>query len=333
MNRSTPDIVTVVACPPESATPATVHNNFIDEVVAALTARKAAATCLLRAATVRDLDLQLGKVLPPAFRGRVKLQIIGHSFSGALLLGAAWLTSAELFPATFNPPFYALTPDPRALGCLVNYVGKISEVLLVGCNVGSDSSYGYPLNGRTLTYALAELLQCQVRGADDMVAPDEFDARGWYAPGPGKKRPQGWQWVEASHPVWLDGGPETSPRARAETVVTFDVRAITATLLPVPAFSQPIEISPALHVVCRQLDRKRAPSAVPEISLETDQGPAQLLCSARYLHIGDTYYTVERHPKLLEALSQNLWRTPPSGGAHAGTGKDASNASARATAF
>lgn len=305
-----PELVIVVACPPEGARSATIHNNFIDEVYRALVARKSACTQIVRAATVRDMDIRLGEILTPQFHGKVKLEIIGHSLSGALLLGAAWLASTELFAATFNPPFYALTPDPRALGSLVNYIGKIQEVMLVGCNVGSDSSYGYPLNGRTLTYALAELLQCQVRGADDVVSPEEFDAHGWYSPGPGKRRPQGWRWVESSHPEWVDGGPEVSPRHRAETVVSFEIRAITNTLLPVPGFAGPLAIRPPLHISCRQLDSKRVPSSVPEVTLETDQGPAYLLGSGRYLNIGDTYYAVERHPKLLEILSQHLWQHP-----------------------
>lgn len=325
IRSDTPDIVTVVACPPDNARLASPNNSFIDETLQTLVARKAAGTRVLRAASVRDLDIRLGEILTPQFRGRIKLQIVGHSFSGALLLGAAWLTTADLFTATFNPPFFALTPDPRALGSLINYIGKISQVMLVGCNVGSDSSYGYPLNGRTLTYALAELLQCSVRGADDMVAPDEFDAYGWYAPGPGKRRPQGWQWVESSHPVWIDGGPETSPRIRAETVVSFEVRGITSTLLPIPGAllpipgaDGPIAIDPPIPISCRQLDRKRVPSAVPEISLDTDQGPAHLLCSGRYLCIGETFYAIERHPKLLETLAQNLWRHPRTTGAAAG---------------
>jgi hypothetical protein len=312
-----PDIVTVVACPPEGTRAASIHNNFIDEVYRALVDRKAAGTRIVRAATVRDMDLRLGEILTPQFRGRVKLQIVGHSLSGALLLGAAWLANTEMFAATFNPPFYALTPDPRALGFLVNYVGKISEVMLVGCNVGSDSSYGYPLNGRTLTYALAELLQCQVRGADDVVAPEEFDAHGWYTPGPGKRRPQGWRWVECSHPEWVDGGPETSPRHRAETVVSFEIRSIMSTLLPVPEFPGPLELRPPIHITCRQLDSKRVPSSVPEIALDTDQGTAYLLGSGRYLNIGDTYYAVERHARLLEIVSQHLWQHPRTGAGRA----------------
>ncbi|HEX3761901.1 MAG TPA: hypothetical protein VHW23_24545 [Kofleriaceae bacterium] len=325
IRNEAPDIVTVVACPPEGAAPGDIHNNFIDEVMQTLTARKAASTRIVRAATMVDLDLRLGEILTSQLRGRVKLQIIGHSFSGALLLGAAWLATSELFDDTFNPPFHALTPDPRAMGCLVSHADKIQEVMLVGCNVGSDSSYGYPFNGRTLLYALAELLQCAVRGADDMVSPDEFDARGWYAPGAGKRRPHGWQWVECSHPMWLDAGPEVSPRQRAETVVSFEVRSILSTRLPIDACRAPIEIDPAIHIICRELDRKRTPTAVPEMSLETEHGPAQLLCSGRYLNLGGTYYAVERHAGLLEALAQAQRRTAPGGGARAG----AARASAR----
>src|SRR3954465_5797116 len=108
-----PDIVTVVACAPDGVDGAAAHKSFIDEVMLALTARKAAGTRILRAATMRELDLQLGTVLTPELRDRDKLQIVGHSFSGALLLGAAWLATNEMFTDTFNPPFHALTPDPR----------------------------------------------------------------------------------------------------------------------------------------------------------------------------------------------------------------------------
>ena len=313
IRREAPEIVTVVACAPEGAAGATTHNNFIDEVMVALTAKKAACTRILRAATMHELDVQLGKVLPPQFHGRVKLQIVGHSFSGALLLGAAWLATSEMFADTFNPPFHALTPDPRALGCLRNYAGQIQEAMLVGCNVGSDSSYSYPLNGRTLLYALAELLQCAVRGADDLVSPEEFDARGWYTPGPGQRRPHGWQWVENSHPVWIDAGPDASPRQRAETVVSFEVPSIVSTLLPASGRDLPAALDPPFQITCRPLDRKRKPTAVPETSIETDQGTARLLCSGRYLSLDDTYYTVERHAKLLEALAQAQRRQPTAG--------------------
>src|SRR5262245_6337747 len=121
IRNEAPDIVTVVACPPEGVAPGAIHNNFIDEVMQTLAARKAAGLRIVRAATMADLDLRLGEILTPQPHCRVKLQIIGHSFSGALLLGAAWLATSELFEDTFNPPFHALTPDPRALGCLVNH--------------------------------------------------------------------------------------------------------------------------------------------------------------------------------------------------------------------
>jgi hypothetical protein len=302
-----PDIVTVVACPMDDTSPATIHNNFIDKAVRTLTAKKAACNRLLRAASVHDMEKQISDLLPHDLQCGVKLQIVGHSLSGALLLGAGWLPSTGFWPAAHNFPFYALTPDPMVLGLLAPHAGKFKEVIVVGCNVGSDSSYGYAMNGRTLTYALAEVLRCQVLGADDLVSPDDFDAHGWYTPGAGKRRPQGWHWNEESHPEWVDGGLPVSPRRRAETVVSFEVLSVTATLLPVPSFA-PLELHPTIHLACRQLDRDRLPSALPEISLETDQGPAHLLCSGRYLNIGDTYYSIERNPQLAAILSRHLWQ-------------------------
>lgn len=302
-----PDIVTVIACPPDHTRGEAAHNSFIDEAVRVLGARTAPGTRIVRAATVHDLEMQISQILPREPARRVKLQIVGHSLSGALLLGAAWLPDSAFWRAAHDFPFYALTSDPMVLGLLAPHAGKFETVMVVGCNVGSDSSYGYAVNGRTLTYALAELLRCEVLGADDLVSPDDFDAHGWYRPSADNRRPQGWRWVEGSHPEWVDGGPGRSTRRRAGTVVSLEIRSITSTRLPVPGFTQPIELQPPLQLVCRQLDGARAPSALPEISLETEDGPAHLLCSGRYLKLGDTYYAVEGNPQLSAVLSQRLW--------------------------
>jgi hypothetical protein len=198
-----PETVTVVATPPAGTT-ASTDNSFIDRVLEVLSNRNAASNRIVRASCVRDLDLELGKILSRRFRGTIRVQIVGHSISGMLSLGASWIPDAEMVGTAFNYPYYVLDTNPAALGLLAKYAGKISEVLLVGCNIGSASSFGYAINGRTLTYTLAELLRCLVRGADDVVSPDEFDARGWYTPELHHRRPKGWRWVETRRPCgWI----------------------------------------------------------------------------------------------------------------------------------
>src|ERR1044071_4861727 len=150
-----PDTVTLVASPPPGTSGPT-DNAFIDDTLATLSKRTPSGRRVVRASSVRDIDLELGKILHDDFRGVVRVQIVGHSISGMLSLGASWIPDCEM--------------QARALG--------------------------YAINGRTLTYTLSEMLRCLVRGADDVVSPDEFDTRGWYTPGPHHRRPKGWPWVE-----------------------------------------------------------------------------------------------------------------------------------------
>ncbi|HET9627536.1 MAG TPA: hypothetical protein VFP84_39540 [Kofleriaceae bacterium] len=193
------EIVTFVAAPPPEV--GATNNAFIDAAYRTLAARQDAGHRVLRACSVRDIDVQLGPLAPKASPRRVRLQIVGHSISGVLSLGASWLADDELATRGFAFPYYALDTNPAALALLAKYVGRLAEVMLVGCNVGGASSFGYAINGRTLTYTLTELFRCRVRGADDVVSPDEFDDRGWYAPR-GHRRPQGWRWIEGQPPVW-----------------------------------------------------------------------------------------------------------------------------------
>src|SRR5262249_23831585 len=200
-----------------------------------------------------------------------------------------------------------LDTNPAALGLLAKYAGKVSEVMLVGCNIGSASSFGYAINGRTLTYTLAEMLRCLVRGADDVVAPDEFDARGWYAPGPQRRRPKGWRWIESRPPVWTDPGLDPIAGQPASAVQAFEIRSITSSLLPVAATAQPIAVGPGLRITCRHVAPDPPRSALPDVSIETDRGPAQLLCGGRFLKWQDTYYVVEHSHQVSVALTARLW--------------------------
>src|SRR5262249_53075735 len=152
-----PDTITVVASPP-NGTMGAVANIFIDDVLRTLSKRTPSRTRIIRASSVREIDIELAKILTDDFKGEVRLQIVGHSISGMLSLGASWIPETEMLARAFKFPHYVLDTNPAALGLLAKYAGKISEVMLVGCNIGSASSFGYAINGRTLTYTLAEML-------------------------------------------------------------------------------------------------------------------------------------------------------------------------------
>jgi hypothetical protein len=192
-------IITFMAAAPPDLKDA-AENPFLRGVIKTLSSCPGHQS--VRVSSVRDLDLELCKVLNG--KARVRVQIIGHSMSGMLALGAHWLPEQEFHLRAFRFPYYVLDTTPSALGLLSKHAGKLAEVMLVGCNIGSSTSFGYAINGRTLTYTLTELLRCSVRGADDVVAPDEFDARGWYAPRPNRRSPKGWQWVDDAAPVWIE---------------------------------------------------------------------------------------------------------------------------------
>jgi hypothetical protein len=74
-------------------------------------------------------------------------------------------------------------------------------------------------------------------------------------------------------------------------------------LLSAPAVPQPINLSPAIRITCQYIATDRPQSALPEISVESDQGPAQLLCGGRYLRWMDTDYVVEETSQLSAALT------------------------------
>jgi hypothetical protein len=300
-----PDIVTVVASPPAGTTGPT-DNNFVDAVLDTLESKKLTTHRIVRASSVRDIDVVLSEILHSRFRGTIRLQIVGHSISGMLSLGASWIPDTEMAVRAFRYPYYVLDTNPASLGLLAKYAGKISDLMLVGCNIGSASSFGYAVNGRTLTYTLAELLRCLVRGADDVVAPEEFDGRGWYAPSAQHRRPKGWRWVEDLPPVWSDPGLDPVSGSRATTTQWFELLSITSSLLPVPT-AQVFDLDRPIHLSCERIAPDAPSSALPELSIDTNQGPAQLLCGGRYLRWMDTYYIVDQTPELSEGLRQALW--------------------------
>lgn len=210
-----PNIITFVAGPPPG-TAGSTDDPFITATLATLESKKATRNRVVRVSSVRDIDVELSAILSDRLKGQIRVQIIGHSLSGGLALGAFWIPPAEVQARAFKFPYYILDTNPAPLGLLYKHAGKISELMLVGCSIGSANSVGYPINGRTLTYTLAELLRCTVLGADDVVGPDELDDRGWYAPRAGRRAPKGWRWVEGVPPVWMASDVEPLSGRRAK---------------------------------------------------------------------------------------------------------------------
>ena len=212
-----PSIITFVACP-SPGTAGSTTDPFIEATLKTLASKKTTRNRIVRVSSVRDIDLELSAILADPGKDRIRLQIIGHSLSGGLALGAFWIPAAEVQARAFKYPYYILDTNPAPLALLSKHAGKVSELMLVGCNIGSATSVGYPINGRTLTYTLAEVLRCTVLGADDVVGPDELDARGWYAPRSGRRSPKGWRWAEAAPPAWVEAAPPLWTEADAVPV-------------------------------------------------------------------------------------------------------------------
>lgn len=302
-----PKTVTLVASPPPET-----DNGGLDQTFQVLTAKRVRSNLICRVTSVSDIDITLSSLLTPAFRSTVRLQIIAHAIPGSMCLGAKWTDTGIHDPGAFAFPFLVLDTNPTALGLLAKFAGKLSEVMLVGCHVGSTTSFGHAINGRTLTYTLTELLRCKVCGADDDVAPDEYDEQGWYAPAPQHRRPKGWRWSDASPPLWTDMGTDPLPRNRKPIgpegkSLEFEIRAVRTAMLPLLASQQPgdlaVELPSPLRVTCQYVTTTRPVSALPELSVDTDLGPAQILCGGRYVQLADTCYVVERNPSLTAALT------------------------------
>ncbi len=298
-----PKTVTLVASPPPET-----DNGGLDQTFQVLSAQGVHSHHICRVASVSDIDVALSGILTASFKGTIRLQIIGHAIPGSLCLGAKWTDTGIHDPAAFAFPFLVLDTNPAALGLLAKFAGKLSEVMLVGCHVGSTTSFGHAINGRTLTYTLTELLRCKVCGADDDVAPDEYDDHGWYAPAPQHRRPKGWRWSDASPPLWTDTGTDPLPRNRKPAgrdgkPLEIEIRAVQTAMLPLLATQEPLALPSPLRVECQYLTTARPVSALPELSVDTDLGPAQILCGGRYLNTAAACYVLDRNPQLIAALA------------------------------
>jgi hypothetical protein len=86
----------------------------------------------------------------------------------------------------------------------------------------------------------------------------------------------------------------------------FEIRAIRCAMLPLVASQQAIELPTPVRVSCQYATLDKPEAALPELSVETDQGPAQILCGGKILRQAGACYVLDRNPQLAAALTTLL---------------------------
>lgn len=304
-----PLLVSIISAPPKGVPDQ--GNELIGKITTLFRER---GVPLLPAASVLAIDLHLEKLTDENPGKLLSVQLIGHAMSGQLYLGASWMPNNEI---RSGPPFYILDTNPAALGLLSKYAGHLADLTLVGCDIGSTSSYGYAINGRTLTYTLAEVLQCPVRGADDQVSFDEFNDQGVYAPATIHRKPTGWKWSVENPPEWMPGSHGVPPVADT-AIRKLKLIAVTNTRLPVPNRKLPRELPAPIKLSGRKLrDPHSHPRfALPEVTVvvqdaDNSRHHAELLSGGRYLKLANDYYVIDQNAELSMGLTRCLWSRDP----------------------
>lgn len=244
----------------------------------------------------------------PKEEERLRVQIVGHAQSGAISLGASWAPPEEWF----KNPYLIFNSNPRLLLFLARFTGRIKEVMLAGCFVGSWISNGFEINGRTLLFTLAEMWKCKVRGANEAVSAKGFNpTTGWYK---GEKiLPVGWAWGRSRKRGtrrW-----EAKPYARSRRGPVLKGEGLPR-LASISAHGQTFS-DPALLEDLREYFNARAGKAnrphlaLPEAELVLHyprgaQARAQLLCGGQFLCV-----TKESQPPIYYANRARFSARPP----------------------
>ena len=250
----------------------------------------------------------------------LRIQIVGHGYYGHIALGWFWDQSTPLY----SPPYPSFDSNPNAIGQLSFYKAFIDEIMLAGCYVANPYYSLDVTDGRTLLFALSEMLGCRARGAVISVDPTQFDDHAWYV---GKKgaRPIGWRGTpKGAEPdgalelAWITRPSRLEPprRLASRSHAILDRDQIGAFCAYYNARLQDPELEPRL--------------ALPELELSLDYGDHQrraaLTCGGRFLlvddHAGRTFYTTDLHetPNVVRAVVALLRGASFRDGRRSGTG-------------
>jgi hypothetical protein len=241
---------------------------------------EAASHLLVQVSDVRQIWACLNQLFPDDSKGitpeqRVAIQLVGHAYSGSLWLGP---------PTNDEGALPVFTCDAKTLGLFGQFAHCVSEVMLAGCQVAAWRPNGYEVNGRTLMFALAELLKCRVRGACTLVQASSFDNKtGWY-----NDKPIGWALRprRRNKTTAQEGTPRLGFKAHGEGLPTPSAITVSGGSL------SPEEIEIVSEYFNAQLAQPKVPRlARRELELEfqfPDSKPpkdAAIYCSGQFLEL------------------------------------------------
>jgi hypothetical protein len=254
---------------------------------------------VVRAATILDVDSALTDAETAAAGRPLSVQIVGHGTSGQLLLGMTWI--AEDVARAW--PFYVIDTNPVALGFFRNHRGKLADLTLVGCHVGS---LGNPdieddaVNGRSLTFVLSELLQCHV------VAPIDYVATADFKDGVYSGSLNGWEWTEQNDlPRWR--GARLVEEAPVGDVTTLEIDRIHRTALALKSRG-PHMIAKPISFDAIEINKPALKLATPELDVNlTTCGKARIVGNRRYVVTQDKQFAIKSRDVLTRDLRRSLW--------------------------
>jgi len=255
------------------------------------------------AASVTDLDVVLTRAKKAAKDKPLSVQIIGHGIAGVLRLGASFMPQ---FMGSGSEPFFCVDTNPDSCNFMAKHRGAISELSLLGCNVGLPTYQTAPMSGRSLLYCYCDVLQCTVRAPVELISDDDFDDRGAFT----------------GSLVSIDYSPQYGPtfatvrpasrsspapaRAAGAKPQVLEIDRLITTVLPVRnpkprPFRTSIEVVPVTW--------KKLAAATREITLHVKRGDnVYVVDRGRYL-VGakGEQYEVARPDELTAALFALFW--------------------------